>query len=78
MAGMNSFLRKCLLFTSPIFLVIIVFSGIYHQKIAVVTERMQDISEKYSVLIMGDSVMQRISPDYFDDPAYNFAVSAEH
>lgn len=75
---MGTFFKKLVYFIIPVILFIAVFAVIYNTKASKVNKRLHEVSTNYSILIMGDSVMQRISPAYFNDPTYNFAGSAEH
>ena len=74
---MKRFLRDIALFTLPLLAAAALWFIWYLIVGTVVGSRMEKIAQN-EVLIMGDSQMQRINPEYFTSPAYNFASSAEH
>ncbi len=74
---MKRFIFKLFLFLTPVYLFILITVSYYFYYKSRVVSDLQLISN-YECLIMGDSQMQRINPDKFDQPTFNFASSGEH
>jgi hypothetical protein len=76
---MKPFLKKVLLYIIiPIVGCHLVFFLAYKLISMQVDGRLQEIARKNSILIMGDSQMQKFSPDLIDGDAENVASSGEH
>lgn len=74
---MKKSLQRILIFLIPIVLsLLFTIAYFYNHKLKVEAE-LESIS-RYECLIMGDSQMQRINPEYFNLKTYNFASSGEH
>jgi len=58
-------------------ILLFIFIGIYVYKSIVVNDNIRKIAQN-KILIMGDSQMQRLLPECFDDKTFNFASSGEH
>ncbi len=72
---MKLFLQKATLFIAlPVVVLLAVFFVISGN----VNRRLDDIARNYNCLIMGDSQVQRINPDFFKSKTFNFGSSGEH
>ena len=76
---MKPFLKKALLYiVIPIVVCHLLFFLAYKLISSQVDGRLQEIARKNSVLIMGDSQMQKFAPDLIDGDVENVASSGEH
>lgn len=66
-------IKTCLLIVCVISLVVL-----YIYKTSLIDEELKKIAKTNSLLIMGDSQMQRLNPELFDDKTYNFSSRSEH
>ena len=76
---MKLFLKKVLIYiVTPIIVCHLLFVILYFARSILVDNRLKKIAEDNSIMIMGDSQMTKISPEYFDSKAYNIATPGEH
>ena len=76
---MKTFLKKILLYiVVPIVVCHVLFLLAYKLISLQVDHKLLEIAKSNSVLIMGDSQMQKFSPDLIDGDVYNLAAAGEH
>ena len=76
---MKLFLRKVLLYiVTPIVICHVLFVILYYFRSVQADNKLKKIAEDNSIMIMGDSQMTKVSPEFLDLQACNLATPGEH